>query len=279
MAIYVHILFWICIYTCLFTEGAEYYISTSINTWNNVPQDCNLAQPEYVHEYATGTINLNNSIPLNETQQHDVWIGYFKALTEFKYHGCSNLSISDLTHVKSLVDCKYACSGNYFGLYCSDDELQCQCLNELPDVDDLKSKYCTTLDDFVCGTNSRLAIYSVGTDKSSRNQNIISNLCKASPFNSNYAAWIKCDDENNATKVWCRNDESSEPFLSSDEFAAWNEANDDCANKDALPSTAVGYNGDNLEDMAFTNIFRSWTTQKGNGSCLFTIFVRPFVTM
>ncbi|KAH3702318.1 hypothetical protein DPMN_077332 [Dreissena polymorpha] len=262
-------MFWICIYTSTYlcTEGTEYYISTTSNTGNNVPQDCQFAQPEYDHEYDSGKTILRNSIILNATLRHDVWIGYFLAFTEFEYHGCAIIPTSGIGYtVNNLVDCHYACNGNYFGLDCSAHELQCNCIDTIPAF--LSRTSCTTAGGLVCGENGRKAIYKFSKGKTSgdQDQNNTSYLCKASPSNSNHSAWTKCGDSTKRRKMWCRSDESSSPFLTYATFASWNEANDYCADVFAIPSTAVGYNGKSFDQKAFTNKFRRWTLQQGNES-------------
>ncbi|XP_052254301.1 uncharacterized protein LOC127860333 [Dreissena polymorpha] len=246
--------------------GEEYYITTSFTSWNNVPKDCRMAQPEYGHDTDTGTIILRRNIILNATLQHDVWIGYFMALTQFEYHGCTMLTTPDYLNVTSLVDCHYACNGTYFGLDCSSKELKCTCVDELPDS--LLRSLCFAHEDFVCGKGNRQAIYSFTNDITSIEQNkaTIANMCMASASKPNKSAWVKCKDENKERRVWCRTAETGEQFVSDETFAAWNEANDFCAYKSSLPSSAVGYNSDNIDNKAFTNSFRNWTLQQGNGS-------------
>ncbi|XP_052253970.1 uncharacterized protein LOC127860144 [Dreissena polymorpha] len=246
--------------------GEEYYITTSTNTWNKVPEDCRLAQPEYEHIYDTGKTFLRRKITLNSSLGHDFWIGYFKAFTEFQYHGCSDLSTSDFRNVSSLVDCHYTCNGSYFGLFFSSNKLKCNCLGKLPAY--LTKTNCKTRGDFVCGTSSSQAIYRFTNDKTSGDEhtNTIANMCKASSSNANDSAWVKCDDENNKRHMWCRHATSKVTFVSGSTFATWNAANDICANRSALPSAAVGYTGSSFEYFSFTNMFRNWTLHQENGS-------------
>ncbi|XP_052220984.1 mucin-5AC-like isoform X1 [Dreissena polymorpha] len=65
--------------------------------------------------------------------------------------------------------------------------------------------------------------------------------------------------------VWCRYADR-EPTISTQTFANWNAANDRCADQYDNPSSAAGYSGKKITNLAFTNIRREWTLHTANSS-------------
>ncbi|KAH3695058.1 uncharacterized protein LOC127861370 [Dreissena polymorpha] len=218
----------VCLYLCLIAKGSGYYISSTSETWQAAGTYCEHAQPKYQYK-GSGVLELNDTIEIDgDIPEAGVWIGYFKAFTEFEFEGCGMNNTGNITYtVYSLAQCHHLCGGTHIGLIgatsLNSDPLKmtCVCINTLTYY--LINNICISCGDIICGKDTRRAVYSVLPDTTSEERTDDFNyLCKVSTSNPNASAWVHCSDTytSNTRGVWCRQNESAQPFVSGISFSA-----------------------------------------------------------